>query len=99
MYTSKLVCAVGIVTAFLKCLYINQTLYRYNTSHEQNILLVLLILWFVSCTEFRKQDTTGGTSLPSPVCETQPIKEVSQDRTTSMSSAIYESPIQESISG
>ena len=51
---------------------------------------------FVFCTE---QDTTGGTSLPTPVCETQPIKEVSQDRTTSMSSAIYESPIQESISG
>ena len=50
---------------------------------------------FVFCTE---QDTTGGTSLPTPVCETQPIKEVSQDRTT-MSSGIYESPIQESISG
>ena len=51
---------------------------------------------FVFCTE---QDTTGSTSLPTPVCETQPIKEVSQDRTTSMSSAIYDSPIQESISG
>ena len=54
-------------------------------------------LLFVFCTE---QETTGGTSLPFPVSETQALKEVSQDRTTSMSSAIYDSPIQEeSVSG
>ena len=55
-----------------------------------------IISLFVFCTE---QDTTGGTFLPSPVSETQAIKEVSQDRTTSISSAIYDSPIQESIVG
>ena len=50
---------------------------------------------FVFCAE---QDITGGT-LSSPVSQTQAIKEVSQDRTMSMSSAIYESPIQESVFG
>ena len=51
---------------------------------------------FVFCIE---QDTTGGTSLPSPVSETQAIKEVSEDKTTLMSSASYDSPTQESIFG
>ena len=51
---------------------------------------------FVFCTE---QDITEGTSLPSLVFVTQAIKEVSQDRTASMSSAIYVSPKQESIFG
>ena len=51
---------------------------------------------FVFCTE---QDTTGDAFLPSPASETQVIEEVSQDKTTSMSSAIYDSPIQESIFG
>lgn len=51
---------------------------------------------FVFCSE---QDTTGGAFLPSPVVETQAIKELSQDRTTSMSSAIYDSPVQESTFG
>ena len=51
---------------------------------------------FLFCIE---QDTTGGTSLPSPVSERQVIEEVSQDRTTSMSSAIYDIPTQESIFG
>ena len=58
-----------------------------------------LILLVFFCVELRKPDTTGGTKYSSPVSETQTIKEVSQDRTTSMSSAIYESPIQVSVSG